>query len=167
MLPKQTIQTHTLIIICVIYHIMKRRKYSETEFICAVTNSYSIAEVLNKLGLAHAGGSYKTFYATVRMLKLDISHFKGKGHLKNKSNYWVPKIALEKILVFNSSYSNTSKLKMKLIKANIFKDICSICKIDTWQGEKLSLHLDHIDGNNTNNLIENLGLVCVTQDGGR
>lgn len=139
---------------------MKNRKYTETQFVDAVKNSFSIAEVLRALNLAYAGGSYKTFYATVKILNLDISHFKGKGYLKNKKNIWIFKIPLENILVFNSTYTNTSSLRRRLIKENIFKNECSKCKIINWEGQKLSLHLDHVDGNNTNNLIENLRLLC-------
>lgn len=37
---------------------------------------------------------------------------------------------------------------------------CLNCKIDTWQGLPLVLELDHIDGNNTNNVRDNLRALC-------
>ena len=38
---------------------------------------------------------------------------------------------------------------------------CTICGMkDTWQGKTLIFELDHIDGNNENNLRDNLRLVC-------
>ena len=37
---------------------------------------------------------------------------------------------------------------------------CTICKITDWQGNPISLHLDHIDGNPGNNLPNNLRLLC-------
>ena len=41
---------------------------------------------------------------------------------------------------------------------------CSICKTTDWFGNVVPLVLDHIDGNATNNLPENLRLVCGNCD---
>ncbi len=40
------------------------------------------------------------------------------------------------------------------------KDECYTCGTTHWQGEKLSLQLDHVDGNASNNLPENMRLLC-------
>lgn len=37
---------------------------------------------------------------------------------------------------------------------------CLNCKMDTWLGSPLVLELDHIDGNNTNNVRDNLRALC-------
>ena len=37
---------------------------------------------------------------------------------------------------------------------------CSCCGIKNWQGNPLSLQIDHVDGNNTNNVVENLRYLC-------
>lgn len=38
--------------------------------------------------------------------------------------------------------------------------ICEICRLEYWLGEKITLELDHIDGNHFNNVKENLRLIC-------
>jgi hypothetical protein len=139
-----------------------RRKYTDQQFIEAVQSNFSVRNVLQVLGLAPAGGSYKTFYQRVKYLNLDISHFTGQGHLKGKTHNWAPKIPLDTILVKDSSYTNSSHLKERLIKEGILENKCynPKCGISVWCGEPLSLHLDHIDGDNTNNLIRNIRLLC-------
>jgi len=37
---------------------------------------------------------------------------------------------------------------------------CLICNISEWRGKEITLELDHIDGNSSNNIKENLRLLC-------
>jgi hypothetical protein len=38
--------------------------------------------------------------------------------------------------------------------------LCNICKISEWNNQKITLHVDHIDGNSDNNLPSNIRLLC-------
>lgn len=64
--------------------------------------------------------------------------------------------SLEKFKQGKISHRNT--IKKCLIKIHGYK--CSICSLDHWQGYRLSLELDHVDGNAGNNMPDNLRLVC-------
>jgi 5-methylcytosine-specific restriction endonuclease McrA len=68
--------------------------------------------------------------------------------------------SLEDILVEDSTYTNNTSLKKRLLESNLLEYKCSICGINEWQGKPLSLQLDHINGNNKDNRIENLRLLC-------
>jgi Zn finger protein HypA/HybF involved in hydrogenase expression len=58
-------------------------------------------------------------------------------------------------------YVRSATLKAKLIKTGTLEEICSKCGLgNVWDGEALVLHLDHIDGDHKNNLLENLRLLC-------
>jgi len=142
---------------------MSRSKYykvSEQDFINAVKTSLSVAETLRKLGMNMYGSAHRAFKMRVAELHLDISHFTGQGHLKNKNHFWKKKIPLEDILIENSIYCNNTSLKKRLINACLLEYKCYKCFIDEWCGKKLSLQLDHINGNHTDNRIENLRLLC-------
>jgi hypothetical protein len=42
--------------------------------------------------------------------------------------------------------------------------VCSICGRDSWEGNDIPLVVDHIDGDHTNNKMENLRMVCCNCD---
>ncbi len=42
---------------------------------------------------------------------------------------------------------------------------CQKCGNDKWMGEQIPLEIDHIDGDNTNNVKENLKVLCANCHG--
>jgi Zn finger protein HypA/HybF involved in hydrogenase expression len=70
-------------------------------------------------------------------------------------------LSLSDILVKNSTYANTHRLKTRLIKEGLLEERCSECGVgNEWNGKPLSLQLDHRDGDNTNNELSNLRILC-------
>lgn len=66
---------------------------------------------------------------------------------------------LDELLVVGSSPS--SAFKGRLIRAGLLKEQCNSCGIGPeWNGEWLSLHLDHKNGERNDNRIENLRILC-------
>jgi len=134
---------------------MTSRKWSDDDLKVAIITSFSLIDVLKKLGLGKGNSNYSTIKKFIVSLNLDTTHFKLPANMV--PNY---RINLEDILIQNSSYTNTSSLKRKLLFKKLLKYTCYACGIVEWQGKRLSLQLDHINGINTDNRIENLRLLC-------
>ena len=68
---------------------------------------------------------------------------------------------MQEYLVKDKRHPSLNRLKEKLIKEGLIENRCSLCKLGpVWSGKPLSLHLDHINGDPTDNRLENLRLLC-------
>ena len=93
----------------------------------------------NGLSKAHAAGKMKTFTDEHR-LKSQVSH---RVKLQENRSFEELGYRLRKNIV---------------LEEQDFK--CLHCGIDEWQGQKLILELDHIDGDRNNNVRDNLRCLC-------
>ena len=57
-------------------------------------------------------------------------------------------------------YHNATKLKKRLFAEGIKEYKCEKCGISDWNGEHLTLEIHHINGNHSDNRIENLQILC-------
>jgi len=136
-------------------------KLTNEQFSELVANSVSYRQILDEMKLVPAGGNYATVKRRINSLKLDCSHFTGQGYLKGRSHNWAKSTPLDEILVENSAYGGGSyKLKNKLVNAGIFEQKCYKCQNTHWMGQSIPLELEHKNGSNTDNRIENLTLLC-------
>ena len=132
---------------------------SKEEFEKAIQQSRSIAETCRHLGVKPCGGNYRIVHNAIEKYSLDISHFTGQGWntgLKFKPFKEKP---IDEILVSDSSYQSF-KLKRRLLSDGLKLHICEQCGLTEWQGSPIPLELHHINGNNRDNRIENLLLLC-------
>lgn len=141
----------------------RRQELSQEEITNSVINSISRMQALNTLLLRpDTNANVNWIDNRIKLWSLDISHWKGQGHLKGRTNPWVKSIPLENILIKNSTYHHTCTLKKRLVDAQLLQYRCyrNGCSITEWYGQKLSLHLEHINGDSSDNRIENLILLC-------
>lgn len=124
----------------------------------AVAVSISARGTLELLGLNPAGGNYTTFRKAIKDFSIDISHFSGKGYLKGKTHTYNLR-SLDEILV-KGKEENTFRLKNRLLKEGIKKNVCEKCRRTKWFKEQIPLELHHADGCRTNNELNNLQLLC-------
>ena len=124
-----------------------------------VAKSKSIAEVCRNLGIKPNGGNYKTIHKEIKKYNIDTSHFTGQGWNVGLGFKPKKKRPLEEILTENSNYQ-TFKLKNRLFEEGLKERRCECCNNTEWLNKPIALELHHIDGDNTNNKIENLQILC-------
>lgn len=97
-----------------------------------------------------------------RELGLDTAHMLGQGwNVGWQSNPSRERlIPLSNILVEDSTYTTIWRLKRRLLRAGILEYRCYVCGLTEWNGQPLSLQLDHINGVHLDHRIENLRLLC-------
>jgi hypothetical protein len=135
------------------------RRYTDKQLVEAVKTSYSISQVLKKIGLKEAGGSRQAIKLKIEKMHIECSHFTGQHHAKGSTHNRNKKIPLEKILVKNSKYARCD-LKKRLFKKKIFENKCYNCGLTEWLEKPISCQLEHKNGNSTDNRLENLTLLC-------
>ena len=136
-----------------------KNQYSLKDVIKAVENNKSIAGVLRDLGLRPVGGNYKTVHRLIKDNNLDTSHFTGQGW--NVGLVFKPKTSISDDVVFikDSNYRCSWRLRERYKKKTGIIH-CEQCGLSQWQGQAIPLEIHHINGDNTDNRIENLKLLC-------
>lgn len=132
---------------------MKRYNWDETELKKAISESYSYSEVLRKLNIPVSGNNSTTLKRKIEEYGISTDHFTFRPkQIKQKQPV--------EVYLSENTHIATSKLKNKLIKSGLKENKCEICGISSWLGKRLICQLHHINGNNTDNRLENLQILC-------
>lgn len=124
----------------------------------AIQSSSSSSEVLEKLGLRAAGGNFAALRKASIAFELDLPKF--KRNISGLEAQHARRFSDEVIFVENSTYSDRSNIKKRMYAMGIPEE-CNKCGIgNSWQGEPLSLTLEHINGIWNDNRLENLEILC-------
>ncbi len=134
-------------------------KHTKEEYEIAVSMSRSIASVCRMLNLKPTGGNYRVIHRAIEEFNLDTSHFTGQGWnvvLKFKPR----KVTEIKEILIKGSYYQSYKLKNRLLREGLKERQCECCGLSQWQEKEIPLELHHVNGDNSDNRIENLQLLC-------
>jgi 5-methylcytosine-specific restriction endonuclease McrA len=142
---------------------MRRPSYTDEQLRDAVAASTSYRQVLPKLGLKIAGGTYNTMMKHVARLQLDVSHMKGQGWANGDTIKSNPRIRSKRQLedIFcEGSLARNSCVRNIIVVEQLIPYKCSECNLSEWKGKKLSLEMHHRNHNSSDNRIENLTFLC-------
>ncbi len=133
--------------------------FSEAELRAAVAQATCWADTLRLLGYAVKGANHRTVQRWARKWNICTDHFDPNISRRNKTRARAK--PLEEALVANSTYAR-GKLKERLLGAGIKLRACEMCgQGETWNGHRMSLVLDHINGVSNDHRLENLRIVCA------
>ena len=134
---------------------MKKWEYfSKEELEQFVKESTSLHQVALKCGYGENSGSANA--AIKQMIELyhfDTSHFfelNGISHNKGQYNY----DRFQKGIYLKPAHMIDAIINLRGWE-------CECCHNKKWQGKKIPLEVHHIDGDSTNNKLENLQLLCL------
>jgi len=140
-------------------YINNQKYYDKEKLENIIKESKTYTETLFKLKLTKKSGNFDTLKKYIKLYNINTSHFYSKEeHIKNIiiNN----KSLLKDIMIENSTFSR-KQLKKRLYDEGIKERKCELCGQDeNWNGKKMSLILDHINGINDDNRLENLRIVC-------
>lgn len=132
--------------------------FNYTKISEVIEKCYSLVDVAKNIGLV----SEKAKKIDARLCKnikkyinensLDTSHFRHSS-----------KVGYNVIRTNEEVFSKNSEVSQSTVKKRFIAKVkyeCAICSVGSWNNAPLSLQLDHIDGDNKNNLMSNLRLLC-------
>lgn len=133
----------------------------QEELASVLTTSRSVAEVLRRLAETRNDVSRRTVQRSIAAYGLSTAHFTGQGHGRGvPSPYRKSADDILRLLPSGSRRERTALLRRALDEKGV-TPLCAECGLgDSWQGKRLVLEIDHINGDRLDNRLKNLRFVC-------
>ncbi|MET8123554.1 HNH endonuclease [Micromonospora sp. NPDC005189] len=139
---------------------MVRYKYTPEALATAAAAARNITEVMRLLDVRVSGGSHAHISRQLKRFNIDTSHFTGQAH--NRGVRWRRMSPTDLLVVLPEGSRRVPGFRLKRALATIgLPENCEVCGTGAmWQGGKLTLHVDHINGDFLDNRPRNLRLLC-------
>lgn len=133
---------------------------NKQNFIKDLSAAESMSDFLMQRGLSASSGNFYTFKKWIHIHEVDIENFNyKKSILKHKVKSIRQTISFEDVFCQKSIVSK-KQLRDKIKKENIIEYKCSCGLEGVWQGKPITLQLEHKNGDNCDNRLDNLEYLC-------
>ena len=133
-------------------------RYSREDIVDMVNQSICWTGLMGMMGIRFVGSNIHTVKKLVEYYKIPTDHFDSKkaaiiNRPPNKRTY-------NEIFCENSTVQR-STLKERIIVDKLLPYVCNVCfNNGTWNGKQLVLHIEHKNGVNNDNRLDNLCFLC-------
>ncbi|MCX5179113.1 HNH endonuclease [Streptomyces virginiae] len=127
----------------------------------AVAASHSLAEVLRRLDRSVSGSHHKALKRWIDEECLSTSHFLGQGHQRGKRGTVPMKPAAEILIKHDGRRRTRTHLLRRALREVGVPEHCDMCgTAPEWGGRPMTLEVDHVNGDWSDDRRENLRLLC-------
>lgn len=134
---------------------LKINNWNKEKLLEAIKKSKNKSDILRNMNISTCAGNFVTLDKYCLKYEIDIS-----GLIHKPSGCFKKSLKNEDVFCKNSKVS-TSTAKKRIKKENLIEYKCEKCENKgKWMGEKITLQLDHKDGDKNNNELINFRYLC-------